>query len=44
MIPLLFPIENLPVPDIPGLSYIPDFITDKEDAHLISVIDSSQWI
>ena len=44
MIPLLFPIENLPVPDIPSLSYIPDFITDKEDAHLISVIDSSQWI
>lgn len=44
MIPLLFPIENAPIPDISGLYYLPDFITGEEEAHLISVIDSSQWI
>jgi alkylated DNA repair dioxygenase AlkB len=44
MIPLLFPIENAPVPDISGLSYCPDFITSEEEAFLISAIDSYPWI
>lgn len=44
MIPLLFPIKNVPVPDISGLSYYPDFITSEEEAFLISAIDSYPWI
>lgn len=44
MMPLLFPTENTPAPDISGLSYYPDFITDEEELHLISVIDSYPWI
>jgi hypothetical protein len=30
---------QVPVPSIPGLQYIPDFITPVEEAFLVSTID-----
>ena len=35
----LFDIPEISTPDIPGLSYIPDFITADEERALIEIID-----
>lgn len=41
---LLFEIENETMPDIPGLTYIPDFITRNEEAVLLAAIDEQPWL
>lgn len=41
---LLFDIEDKPVPDISGLEYISDFITEDEERTLIEVIDGQPWL
>ncbi len=41
---LLLDIEENPVPDIQGLSYIPDFITGGEEHEFISKINSQPWL
>ena len=41
---LLFEIEQSAIPDISGLTYMPDFITPEEEAILISNIDAQSWL
>lgn len=41
---LLFDIQEEATPNIPGLSYIPDFITRDEESALISKIDEQPWL
>ncbi len=41
---LLFEIEDHELPDIQGLQYIPDFITEEEEQSLISHIDQQPWL
>lgn len=41
---LLFEIEEETTPDIPGLTYIPDFITRDEESALIAGIDAQPWL
>ena len=41
---LLFEIEPEPVPLISGLSYIPDFITAREERALMDEIDAQPWM
>lgn len=41
---LLFEIEEETIPDIPGLTYIPDFITRDEESALIDNIDNQPWL
>ncbi|MCB9983623.1 MAG: alpha-ketoglutarate-dependent dioxygenase AlkB [Rhodospirillales bacterium] len=41
---LLFEIEEETTPDIPGLTYIPDFITRDEESTLIAEIDEQPWL
>lgn len=41
---LLFEIEEETMPDIPGLTYIPDFITRDEESALIAEIDAQPWL
>lgn len=41
---LLFKTDEVTVPDIPGLTYIPDFIMKEEEKSLIENIDNSPWI
>lgn len=41
---LLIPTETPPFPAIHGLSYIPDFIEQKQEGELIRVIDTQFWI
>ena len=31
------------LPDIPGLSYLPDYITESEEAELVRLIDAESW-
>ena len=41
----LFPeLEPPGAPDIPGLSYAPDFVTAEEEVELIAAIDAAPWI
>lgn len=44
MIGLLFDIQEETTPDIPGLIYIPDFITRDEESALIAGIDAQPWL
>lgn len=41
---LLFEIQKPDVPDIDGLSYISNFISESEHNDLLSVIDSQPWL
>ena len=41
---LLFEIEEETTPDIPDLTYIPDFITQDEESTLIAEIDAEPWL
>ena len=41
---LLFDIPAPAIPDIPGLSYVPDFITAREEHTLIETIDQKPWL
>ncbi len=41
---LLFEIEEETAPDIPGLTYIPDFVTRDEEAGLTASIDKQPWL
>ncbi len=41
---LLFDIQEGATPNIPGLSYIPDFITQDEESALIAKIDEQPWL
>lgn len=41
---LLFNIQEENAPDIPGLTYIPDFITRDEESALIGEIDAQPWL
>lgn len=41
---LLFDIEETAIPDIEGLSYIPDFITQDEERELLDNIDVKPWL
>jgi alkylated DNA repair dioxygenase AlkB len=41
---LLFDIEEKSVPEIPGLQYLPDFITVNEGRALIEAIDGQPWL
>ena len=41
---LLFDIEETAVPDIQGLSYIPDFITPDAERALLDTIDAQAWL
>ncbi len=41
---LLFNIEKKTTPDIPGLTYIPDFITRDVESALITEIDAQPWL
>ncbi len=41
---LLFDVEEEPVPDILGLTYISDFITKDEEHSLIAEIDAQPWL
>jgi alkylated DNA repair dioxygenase AlkB len=41
---LLFDIEKQTAPDIPGLTYIPGFITRDEENALISNINAQPWL
>jgi alkylated DNA repair dioxygenase AlkB len=36
-------VEKTPVPDIPGLSYRPNYITELVESELVSAIDSEPW-
>lgn len=40
----LFDIQEETAPDIPGLTYIPDFITRDEENSLIAAIDTQPWL
>lgn len=37
-------IDESTAPDIPGLTYIPDFVSKKEEQSLLANIDSSPWL
>ncbi|MDB5337163.1 MAG: oxidoreductase, 2OG-Fe(II) oxygenase family [Planctomycetaceae bacterium] len=41
----LFPITVLPadLPSIPGLQYLPEFVTTPEELHLASAVDTGAW-
>ncbi len=41
---LLISEDNLEEPDIPGLTYIPGFITQDEEHALIAAIDTQPWL
>lgn len=41
---LLFEIEEEAIPTIPGLTYIPDFITQDQESALIASIDDQPWL
>lgn len=41
--PSLFP-EPSPVPDIPGLQYIDEYITPDQERRLITAIDRREWL
>lgn len=41
---LLFDIAPMPTPDIEGLQYIADFISQDEEAELINAIDKNTWL
>lgn len=41
---LLFDIQEEVALDIPGLAYIPDFITQNEESALIAAIDAQSWL
>lgn len=41
---LLFDILAPAAPDIPGIQYLPDFITAKEERALIKAIDQQPWL
>jgi len=41
---LLFGIEEEPLPDISGLTYVPDFISAEEERALIVQIDALPWL
>jgi alkylated DNA repair dioxygenase AlkB len=41
---LLFDIEEKSVPEIPGLQYLPDFISVNEEQALIEAIDGQPWL
>lgn len=41
---LLFNVPEAIVPDIPGLQYIPDFITADEERTLVEAIDQQPWL
>ena len=32
-----------PVPDVPGLYYLPEFLTAEQQAKIISRLDSAEW-
>lgn len=41
----LFPLEkDMPVPDVPGLIYIADYISASEADRLMSIIDQNDWL
>jgi len=44
MIGLLFDIPSETIPDIPGLEYVPDFISPAEERALIQAIDDQPWM
>lgn len=44
MTSLLFDIPAPDAPNIPGLQYLPDFITTKEERALIKAIDQQPWL
>ena len=41
---LLFDIPAPAAPDMPGLQYLPDFITANEERALIEIIDQQPWL
>ncbi|MEZ5814307.1 MAG: alpha-ketoglutarate-dependent dioxygenase AlkB [Alphaproteobacteria bacterium] len=41
---LLFDIPSPAAPDIPGLQYLPDFITAAEERTLVEIIDRQPWL
>ena len=41
---LLFKMEEETAPDIPGLEYVPDFISAAEERALIEAIDHQPWL
>ncbi len=41
---LLFKPEPLPVPNIDGLHYIPDYISVDEEEALLKAIDQQSWM
>ena len=41
---ILFDIPEAIVPDISGLSYVPDFVTAREEHTLIEAIDRQPWL
>jgi alkylated DNA repair dioxygenase AlkB len=44
MTDLLFYIPAPDAPDIPGLQYVPDFITAAEEQTLVEIIDQQPWL
>ncbi len=44
MTDLLFDIPAPDAPNIPGLQYLPDFITEEEERALIEIIDHQPWL
>lgn len=40
----LFPLDTSSLPEINGLSYIPDFITPAEEQALLQTIDAHPWL
>ena len=42
---MLFPLHVRPedVPEIPGLRYLADYITEKEEQELVAAIDAASW-
>jgi alkylated DNA repair dioxygenase AlkB len=40
---LLFPIDALEIPAIPGLAYTVDYITEAKEQMLVAAIDSAPW-
>ena len=40
---MLFPDEPEELPPIPGLTYIPEFVTGTEEAELVTAIDAGHW-
>ena len=41
---LLFDVEEKAIPDVPGLIYLPDFISKEEEQTFIAHIDTQPWL